>query len=138
MSASGATTRVVAIREKHGGIIGLNTRLVVYADGTLTVLDRESGKDEEIRQLPQERVRPLMDALSRPEWKEIAPGYGEPQVFYLEVSGGDKRTVIELPAQLGSHSPVVPMPEILEEVLEQLEALWRTEGYSVEPPAPAG
>jgi hypothetical protein len=138
MSASGATTQVVAIREKHGGIIGLNTRLVVHADGTLNVLDRESGKDEEIRKLPQERVRPLMEAVSRPEWQEVESSYGEPQVFYLEVEGGDKRTVIEHPSEIGSHSPVVPIPRILEEVLEQLEALWRTEEYTVEPPAPAG
>jgi hypothetical protein len=80
----------------------------VHADGTLNVLDRESGKDEEIRKLPQERVRPLVETLSRPEWQEVESSYGEPQVFYLVVEGGDKRTVIELPSEIGSHSPVVP------------------------------
>jgi hypothetical protein len=122
---TGATTDVIATREKYGGFIGLNSKLTVHADGTLEILDIEFSRDE-TKKVPREQVRPLLEALSKPEWQEIEAHYGEAQVFYMVIEGGRMRTQIELPSEAGSHSPVVPIPPILEEVLAQLEVLWRT------------
>jgi hypothetical protein len=119
------TIDVIAIREKYGGFIGLNSTLKVHADGTLDILDIEFSR-EETQKVPQERVHPLAETLSRPEWQEIKELYGEPSSFYMVIDGGGKRTQIELSAEAGSYTPVVSVPPILEEVLAHLEDLWRT------------
>lgn len=124
---TGTTTDIVATREKYGGIIGLNSKLTVHADGTLDILDIEFSRDE-TKTVPQEQVRPLMEALSKPEWQEIETHYGEAQVFYMVIEGGGKRTQIELPSEAGSYTPVVSIPPILDEVLAHLEELWQANG----------
>jgi hypothetical protein len=119
------TMDVIATREKFGGFIGLNSTLKVHADGTLDILDIEFSR-EETQKVPRERVQPLAEALSRPEWQDIEEFYGEPSSFFMVIDGGSKRTQIELLSEAGSYSPVVPVPPILEKVLTHLEDLWRT------------
>jgi hypothetical protein len=124
---SEATKAVVATRKKTGGFIGLISSLTVHADGTLNILDNEFSRDE-TKKVPQERVRPLVEALSRPEWQEISTYYGEPQGarFSMVIEGGGKHTQIEVSSEAGSYSPIVSVPPTLEEVLTHLENLWRT------------
>jgi hypothetical protein len=124
---TGVTTDVIAIREKYGGIIGLNSNLTVHADGTLDILDNEFSRDE-TRKVPQEKLGPLREALCSAEWQEISTYYGDLQGagFSMMVEGGGKRTQIEVSSEAGSYSPVVSVPPILEDVLAHLEDLWRT------------
>jgi hypothetical protein len=140
MGAPGEKTRasadVVATRKKMLGgleleISTLISTLTVRADGTLH-LDRTASKGE-TRTVPRERVRPLIDALSKPEWQEVESSYGVevPRALTIVVQGGGKSTTVAtLVPELELESP----PPILEEVLSLLENLWPVEEDVVEPP----
>ena len=111
---------VVAARRTSGGFAGLNNTLTVYADGTLRFSDRRSGMDE-TREVSPDRIRPLMGAISRPEWQDLEPFYGSvvPDGFETLVEGGGKRTGVASPP-----AEPVEVPPILTEVLGHLHDLW--------------
>lgn len=123
---SGTVAEVVATRTISGGIAGLNTTLTIRSDGSLHLSDRRFGKDE-MRELEQKRVRPLQDALSKPEWQEVEPFYGQPvpDSFTTTIEGGGKRTGMASP----SAEPVT-IPPILSEVLGYLDDLWAMADHS--------
>jgi hypothetical protein len=117
---TGGTAGMVATRTMSGGFIGLNTTLTVHGNGTLRLSDRRFNANE-TRKVSRTRVRALQDALSRPEWQEVEPFYGQPVFdgFTETVEGGGKRTDIASP----SVEPVT-IPPILGEVLGHLHDLW--------------
>jgi hypothetical protein len=93
--------------------------LTVYADGSLHFSDPRAGRDER-RTVSQARIRSLQEALTRPEWQEVA-FYGQPvpDGFTITVQGGDKYTGYAIPS-----STPVELPPILAEVLSLLNDLW--------------
>jgi len=109
---------LVATRIRSGGFIATHERLTVYADGTL---EYERVDQPETRQVLEHQLRPLQQALASQEWKSIKPVYGEPIAdgFTVSISGGDKHTTIAAPPTTPVH-----IPEIVQEVMGQLEALW--------------
>lgn len=85
----------------------------------------------ETRKVPRARLRPLRDALSQPEWREVEPFYGRPvpDGFEITVEGRVKRTGLASPS-----AEPVKIPPVLEEVLEHLNDLWPADGVVTEPP----
>ena len=117
---TGGTAVMVATRTISGGFLGLNSTLTLHGDGTLRLSDRRFNTNE-TRKVSRSRVRSLQAALSKPEWQEVEPFYGQP-VFdgYTEtIEGGGKRTGIASP----SVEPVT-IPPILGDVLGRLHNLW--------------
>jgi hypothetical protein len=68
--------------------------------------------------VPQEKLRPLREALSSAEWQEIKSSYGKPGGFYMVIEGSGKHTPIGVSSEVGSNFPVVSVPQILEEVAD--------------------
>src|SRR5215217_7483906 len=137
---TGASTDVVATREKMLGGLELEpptliSTLTVRADGTLR-LDRRASEDE-TRTVPRERLRPLIDALSKPEWQEVESFYGtvQPMTVSIGVQGGGKSTTVGTYEAPVPELELEPPPPILEEVLALLEDLWPVEEDVVEIPA---
>ena len=117
---TGGTAVMVATRTISGRFLGLNSTLTLHGDGTLPLSDRRFNTNE-TRKVSRSRVRSLQAALSKPEWQEVEPFYGQP-VFdgYTEtIEGGGKRTGIASP----SVEPVT-IPPILGDVLGRLHNLW--------------
>jgi hypothetical protein len=114
------TAVMVATSTISGGFLGLNSTLTVHGDGTLRLSDRRFNKNE-TRKVSRSRVRSLQAALSKPEWQEVEPFYGQPVFdgFTETIEGGGKRTGIASP----SVEPVT-IPPILDEVLGRLHNLW--------------
>ncbi len=117
---TGDTAVMVATRTISGGFLGLNSTLTVNSDGTLRLSDRRFNKNE-TRKVSWSRVRSLQATLSKPEWQEVEPFYGQPVFDGLTetIEGGGKRTGIASP----SVEPVT-IPPILGEVLGRLHNLW--------------
>ena len=114
------TAVMVATGTISGGFLGLNSTLTVHGDGTLRLSDRRFNKNE-TRKVSRSRVRSLQAAVSKPEWQEVEPFYGQPifEGFTETIEGGGKRTGIASP----SVEPVT-IPPILDEVLGRLHNLW--------------
>ena len=117
---TGGTAVMVATRTFSGGFLGLNSTLTVQGDGTLRLSDRRFNTNE-TRKVSRSQVRSLQAALSKPEWQEVEPYYGQPVFdgFTETIEGGGKRTGIASP----SVEPV-RMPPILGEILGRLHNLW--------------
>jgi hypothetical protein len=117
---TGDTAVMVATRTISGGFLGLNSTLTVQGDGTLRLSDRRFNTNE-TRKVSRSRVRSLQAELSKPEWQEVEPFYGQPVFdgFTETIEGGGKRTDIASP----SVEPVT-IPPILGEVLGRLHNLW--------------
>jgi hypothetical protein len=117
---TGGIASMVATRTISGGFIGLNNILTVHSDGTLRLSDRRFNTNE-TRKVSRTQVRLLQAALSKPEWQEVEPFYGQPVFdgFTETIEGGGKRTGIASP----SVEPVT-IPPILGEVLGRLHDLW--------------
>jgi hypothetical protein len=111
---------LVATRIRSGGFIATHERLTVYADGTLEFVN-ERVDQHEMRQVHEHQLRPLQQALASRAWQSIKPVYGEPIAdgFTISISGGDKHTTIADPPTTPVH-----IPAIVQEVVEQLEAVW--------------
>lgn len=126
----GDDREVVATRKVSGGFIGTNNTLTVRADGTLRFSDLRFNR-RETRKVPRARVRPLRNALDKPEWQEVEPFYGQPvpDGFEISVEGGGKRTGMASPS-----AEPVEVPPVLEEVLGHLNDLWPADGIVTEPP----
>jgi hypothetical protein len=114
------TAVMVATGTISGGFLGLNSTLTVHGDGTLRLSDRRFNTNE-TRKVSRTQVRPLQAALSRSEWEEVEPFYGQPVFdgFTETIEGGGERTAIVSP----SVEPVT-IPPILGEVLGRLHDLW--------------
>ena len=120
---TGVSSDVVATRQIIlSGIVGLDSVLTVRADGTLH-LDRIGGEGE-TRTVPPENVRPLIEALAKPEWQEVEDHYGVavPDGYTIVVEGGGKQTSVAIPSEITE-----PTPPVLDEVLALLEGLWPVE-----------
>lgn len=124
----GTTAEVVATETSmvtFGIAGGLRRTLTVHADGTLHLWDRFLGGNR-TRQVPQARIQPLRDALSRSEWQEVGPFYGK-----LESFGGpggiiDHITTVEGGGKSTRIASTTHLPPILREVLEHLGDLAST------------
>lgn len=119
---------VVATRTRSGGFIAVQETLTVYADGTLQFVNERFDQNE-TRHVDEHQLRPLQRALARPEWQTIKLAYGEPIAdgFTMSISGGGKHTTIAEPP-----TTPVTLPAIVQEVLQQLEALWPADGLMTE------
>ena len=89
VSETGGTAVMVATRKISGGFLGLNSTLTVHGDGTLRLSDRRFNTNE-TRKVSRSRVRSLQAALSKPEWQEVEPFYGQPVFdgFTETIEGG--------------------------------------------------
>jgi hypothetical protein len=96
---TGETAIIVATGTISGGFLGLNSTLTVRGDGTLRLSDRRFNTNE-TRKVSRTQVRLLQAALSRQEWQEVEPFYGQPVFdgFTETIEGGGKRTAIVSPS----------------------------------------
>lgn len=130
VGGAGAAKDVVATRTISGGIAGLNNTLTVREDGTLRLVDLRFGEDE-TRKVARERLQPLRDALSGPEWQSVAKSYGTPVAdgFQTVIEGGGKHVTLE-----DGPGPA-ETPRVVSEVLGLLEGLWTSQGGTTGSPS---
>ncbi len=81
---------------RSGGLTGETVRMTVMSDGTIKLSNGGPSQGEtRIVKLSPDAIRPLRDAISNPEWQNMAGRYGEqsPDAYAYEIDAGGKRVV---------------------------------------------
>jgi hypothetical protein len=129
-SKSTGAPRTLVTLNRSGGFIGLNDRLVVRTDGSMTYDDLKK-KTSATARAPGDDLAKLRDLLKSPDFAAAAATYttkgGADQITYTINSNDPEKTVTTIDG--------APHPEIVRKLLESLDHL-RLQAATAPPAAP--